>query len=474
MKKPYVIAAVLAGGLAVAGFLAFYLAPTGPDLVKALPTRPEFAGFPQTLVNRVARAEARVRRGPEPIEGLKSLSRLYHANGYLDEAAACYEVLAQVEPEEPRWFHRWATIVAGFGYLEEALPLWEYVLELEPDYLPAYVRLGDALLKLNRLSQAGAVFDRALNEQPDNPYALTGRARTEIARGDWAAARPLLERAARLSDFRIGTDLLASVYRNLGEDTRADSLLRTTSFGGFIDIEDPWMDSLNAACYDAYRLATAGGMAEFRGDVKTGLAYMERAVALEPDKALHHYQLARMANTLGDPARAETHYRRAIELQPDLADAYVYLIALLDEQGRPDEARSVLFKGYHNCPNSPSMHMEMAKYFRAIDRMGAALQAVDEAIELRPNEAGAYLLKARFLLQDDRVEDGVAAMRAALEAEPGNLLALSTLALHAIKAGWQDEAQSLMRRVYLQPRMPTDIVADLEREYQARFGEPAS
>lgn len=462
------LAVILASGVAV--FL--WCCKPGVDGAAYLPARPDLSGFAEVLQTKVARAETRVREGGEQqVEGLVMLGRLYHANGFLDEAGRCYEGLAALQPEEPRWFHRWATLTAGYGFLEEALPLWEYVIELAPEYLPARVRLGDALLKLNRPDEAEAVLRQALEIEPDNPYALLGLGRAAIARDAWAQARDHLERAARLSDWRVGVDLLASVYRELGEDARATNLLRTTDFGMFIDLEDPWMDALFQWCYDPYRLASAGGMAEFRGDVEAGLDYLERAVELDPSKALYHYQLAGMAVQLGQAGKAEKHYNRAIDLQPDLADAYVGLIALLDRLGRSTEAQTVLFRGYQACPDSPGMHMEMAQYMFAQGLEWRAMQELEEAAELRPNEAGAFLLMARIHIEQDRVEEAMRAMERALGAEPGHPLALSTLLLYAIETGDRSRADALMERVHLQPRMPVEDIEILEEKYRGRFGE---
>ena len=464
-------------GIAAATLAAGLIGCSDPSIKIAqdyIPERPDLSSFDKVLENHIARAENAIQDGQAPVARLMRLSRLYHANGFTNEAAITYEGLTQIEPENAVWFHRWATITAGSGYLEEALPLWEYVISLDPDYFPARVRLGDALLKLNRVEEAEIVFKEALDRSPEDPYALVGKARTFIARAEWETARGPLERAAEASDFRVGVDLLASVYRNLDQDYRATSLLRSTQFGGFVDIEDPWIDELNDDCYDPFRLATAGGIAEFRGDLNRGIELMQRAIELEPDKALHHFQIARMREARGELAQAETHFREAIRLQDDLADAYVYLIAILDQQGRPDEAESFLFRGYRKCQTSPSMRMEMAKYLEATGMRWKALEEVEEAIRLRPNEAGAYLLKARMLLEEQRVNDAVKTYEEALAAEPGNMVALSALTFNAIENGDRERASSYIEQVERHPRMPEKMVNNLLEKYSDAFEQAGS
>jgi tetratricopeptide (TPR) repeat protein len=138
-------------------------------LVQALPEAPEFSGWPAELKHRIDACYRRIRAGERGVETLGELSRLFHANGFLAEASECYVALETVEPKEPRWPHRHATIYAGYGQAEEALERWRRVVRLAPDYLPARLRLGDLLLKANALDEAAQVYTEILQRQPTNP-----------------------------------------------------------------------------------------------------------------------------------------------------------------------------------------------------------------------------------------------------------------------------------------------------------------
>src|SRR5690606_8023038 len=125
--------------------------------------------------------------------------------------------LLRFDAENARWPHLLAHMLAGHGRLEEAVPLWRRSTELAPDYVPAHLRLGDALTKLNQPEEARASYLAALEREPGNPYALLGLARVELQTDRLTAARERLQQAvAAQPDFGAAWHLLATVYQRLG------------------------------------------------------------------------------------------------------------------------------------------------------------------------------------------------------------------------------------------------------------------
>src|SRR5688572_18543757 len=68
-----------------------------------LPRPPDLAGRPAILGEKLAQSEARARARGTQREGIAELGRLYHANGFPAEAAACWQLLRANEPNEARW-----------------------------------------------------------------------------------------------------------------------------------------------------------------------------------------------------------------------------------------------------------------------------------------------------------------------------------------------------------------------------------
>ncbi|MFP4281961.1 MAG: tetratricopeptide repeat protein [Opitutales bacterium] len=472
-RKWSLYALVAAGALGCVLFFAWPQGNGSAALVAAStpPVPAAAARLSEELAFRLEAATERALAGEEPVTALADLSRLYHGNGFLAEAMQCYEGLVALEPGEPRWWHRYATILASYGYLEDAIPLWREAIALAPDYLPARIRLGDALLKARRFEEAREVYARARRLEAANPYILLGLGRWAIAQEDWEQAMEFLEGAAEASDYRIGADLLISAYQRLGMEQKALVVGRVVEEGAFSDLVDPWIEELSLVCYEPQQLATTGGMAIFRGAHERGLALLRRAVELAPEDAYYHYQLGMALLEADQPEAATKAFQETVERKPDLADGWLRLIELSRTAGLPGRARSLIEEGMLAAPDSPSMHIAMAEALAAEGRVSAAREHLERSAELRPNEAIAYLHLVRLHLSQGRLSEAVAAAEQALRVEPGNVTALSLLTFRAIEEGAQERAAELLGRLQLHPRVAVERVEEAQAAFRARFGE---
>jgi tetratricopeptide (TPR) repeat protein len=433
----------------------------------ARPATPDLRQWPDELQQRVAAANR------DTAGALAELSRLYHANGFLGEAARCYTALEKLQPREPRWPHRHATILAGYGDLEPAIARWQRVTTLAPEYLPARLRLGDALTKAENSSEAASVFTEALQRKPDEPYAVLGLARIDLEAGRWEAARQRLETVAAQTGNELGADLLVTVYEHFGQQDRASAVrAKAKAAGTFRDLPDPWIDELVEVCFDAYRLSLAAGLASRSGDRTQAAKLLERAVALAPDDVTIRFQLASVHADAGNLAAARTHFERCTTAAPGFPDAWAHLSALLQRGGDARGAELVLLNGLRNCPESPGLHLMRARQLRDGGRAAEAIPEYRASIRFRPNEADAYLELATTLFRLERVPEGLAALDGALAAEPNHPAALALRAFHAITERKEADARKWLGAVLNQPRVPREQVEQLLAGFREHFGRP--
>lgn len=474
MKKPIVLAIACIVALAAVGGGFLYWqnqSRIAKIATSSVPDLPSLDGQNERFAKRVREADDQARNGPDSLAALAELSRLYHANGYLREAWSAYAGLMQAEPGNPLWPYRLASILSGYGQLEDALPLYRNALELDQSYLPAHIRIGDTLLKLNRIDEAKAAYDRALGRDPKNAYALVGIARVAIAREDWQTAREKLEAAIGSTQFQIGADLLGDVYEKLGLPSKERIVLKNIRWGSYADIPDPRLLSLMDDSYDAYQVSIAGGWAGHQGDKENALKYIRKAIALEPENPHFHYQYAGLLGELGKHSEALAEYQRCVELKPDFADAWLRLIDNARQTGNATAARRLLDTALRACPDSPSLHNQKGDELLAAKQYEQAAYYYKRSIELRPNEASGYICLARLFLETNRIAEGIDQMRKALEQEPNNELAASTLAFQAIMSGNRAEADAWFARFADMPRFTDESMTQLAQQYRARFGQ---
>lgn len=464
-------ALVLVGGATGAFLWQQQRAQAAALALACTPARPDVAGWPAELRERIAALDARLRRGEAAPDALAELSRLYHANGFYAEAALCYQGLAQLQPREPRWPHRLAVILAGYGRLADAVPLWETTVRLAPENVVARIRLGDALLKANRPADAAAHYRAALAAAPDHPYALLGLARVAMAAGRWQEARNHLESAAGRTGDAVGADLLATAYEQLGEQGRALALRgKQKASGAFSDIPDPWIDELLDECFDTYRLSVASGAAAHGGDLAGAAIILERALRLSPDSVPTIFQRGGLRLRQQDLAGSRKDFQRCTELQPEFSDGWAYYASVLKQQGLAAESDRALAAGLARCPNSPGLRLDFGRRLAAAGQHERAVAEFRTSLRLRPEEAEAYVDLAQSLFTLERVNEGVATLLEAQRVEPDNPSVLSILAFSAINLGDEPAARKWMQRIRQQPRVAADSRAALAGAFRDRFG----
>jgi len=444
--------------------------PITPEILQLVPSIPDISLLNPSLQQRLKEANAIVKSDEPTGDAIVELSRLYHANGFLQEAMACYEALIQIEPDVPRWRHLLAFLVSTYGYADDAENLWKSVIELDPNYVPARIRLADVLLKTNRLDESESIYREVSNSDPKNPYALLGLARVAIAREDWAGARQYLEGASFHSNGKIGKDLLVTVYENLGQNALALAIRsESKASGSFIDIPDPWLTDVMQDCYDATQLAYLGGLAAFGGDNWKGIEWFKRALEIEPENASIHFQLAQLYNQMHQVDAAMQHYALCVQYKPDFSDAWLRMVDIQMHRGNMVKADELFYNGFMKCPKSPAYNMEYA--IRLVDKGDRknAITYFKKSIELNPNEAPAYIQLASNYFALNRLEEGQSYLEKALQVEPGNRLAMTTLCFYWINMGDREKASKWLNEIEAHPRIETAEKLNLKLKFREKF-----
>jgi len=456
--------------LAVGGGLVWFLEHRHRIAVDGIPPRPA-ATLPVTLQDRLADAEQAAQGLRNPVRGLAVLSRLYHANGYYDEAMQGYAVLQRLEPREARWPHLLGGILAEFGRLDEALGPRRQAVALAPAYLPARLRLGDILLKGNQPAAAATAYAGALKLEANNPYALLGLARCAMAGGDWDKAREYLRQAVRQHPGFYGAmTQLVTVHEHFGEMAEADATRAALGRQEFVDLSDPWMEELSEDCFDPYRLSVSAAVARSTGDAARARHLLERAIALAPDSASYHRQLGELLAQGGDNAGARRQFEAAVALAAGEADAWIQLFQLFKTTGELGAAQRVLATALEHCPTSPTLHLENARLLSAAGRSREAIDEFRASDRLRPSEASPLVELAGELFKVNQSEAALAALHEGLRRQPEHPMILATLTLYAVSTGDENGARLWWARVQQQPSTPPPVVSTIRQAYQQRFG----
>lgn len=429
---------------------------------------PSTKGLHPELAQRITEQNKLAIEGPKRLDSLETLSRLYHANGYLNHAWQTYRILIEIDENNPLWPHRLATIVSGYGQLNDSIPLYQKAIELDPQYTPSRVHLGDTFLKLNRYEEATVVFQSILDEEPTNSFALFGQARSSLAQDDVARAKHLLESARRANKL-IGGDLLADIYETLGETTNARALLHETIWSSHVDIADPWVDDIITDCYDSFEVAMAAGRAGRAGDSAKAIRLLQRSTRLDPLDHNAHNHLAKQYFSQGDFRLAKQSYENCTKVAPGFAEGWAGLISIELQSGNQAKAISLINQGLANCPDSYVINNYKGDSLIALNRPEEAIPYFENTVRIVPENAIGYNYLARAYIKMGQNSKAFEQLSKALKAEPSNPTAIKLMTLFYISAGDRAQAQNHINKAIASPRISEDVIRTMQTTFKERF-----
>ena len=84
-----------------------------------------------------------------------------HKAGNVQEADRYYTAILKANPKHPDANHNMGVLAVSIGKVNEALPFFKTALEVNPSIAQFWLSYIDALIKLDRIPDAKAVFDQA-------------------------------------------------------------------------------------------------------------------------------------------------------------------------------------------------------------------------------------------------------------------------------------------------------------------------
>jgi tetratricopeptide (TPR) repeat protein len=450
----------LAAGVALLAAVLWVTYEASRVTPAGLPPLPAFDHQPVELRTRITltAAGANEAQGQARSAAVATLGRLYHANGYLAEAAACWDHLQASDRRNARWTYYQADVRRQQSDYAGMLRHLEQTVALDPTYAPAWLQLADSRFKTGEYPAASAAYQRRLELVPADPYAQLGLARIAHQQAQLTeAGRRLDELLDGNPEFASARNLLAEILAAQGDQDRSErERIRGGNAPRFRPAPDPWLDELLVDCYDYETLCIRGTMAAMTGHETEALAWFERARQLYPDRFAAHEALGNVYLDRRDGPRALAQYERALatpEARPS-ARFYVHLARAHRLAGQTENALQVLQQGLGALGSDWELHDALGTLLLEQDDVPGALAAHRAAVRANPAETGAAYHLAVALLASGQADEGVAELQRAYTLNPAHAPTLSLFARLEMESGrWRSALTYLTPLYAAQPEL---------------------
>jgi Flp pilus assembly protein TadD len=374
-----------------------------------LPEPVAYPGRPEPFGRALAAASARARSGSASPDDVRSLARLYQANGLRGEARACYAVLrSRPGGLSARDHYCLAAMALDESDLGRGKAELGATLAADPSYVPARIALADVLFKTGDPAGAEAQFEDAAKSDHGDPRAELGLARIDLQRGrdDVAVAR--LTRLVRAHpESAIGAALLAQVLDRRGDSDRANALRALSQQAHDRVPADPWMAFMLADCYDLQRLGLAFEQFRIAGQMDEALPLLDRLQELDPGGWMPAMLRGWSLKEAGRYKEAARSYTAALERGGDPEKICPLLGAAMMSGGDDKGAAAALAPYHEKLPRSIPI---LLSYSEAAVRMkddALARQLLGQVLEAEPDLYMPNMTMAQ-ILWDSGDRDGAA------------------------------------------------------------------
>jgi tetratricopeptide (TPR) repeat protein len=433
------------------------------------------------------------------------LGMVYHAYGFIDAAAVCYQNAHSLAPRDYRWPYYAGRLYQDEGGNKNAITYLKMAQELNPDDIAVLINLAQTYQADGQMDPAQALFEKAIAVDPSQAAAQAGLGEIALSKGNFALAIRSLETALKLQPAATGLHYpLAMAYRKSGDVTNALAHLQKKG-PGRTTVPDPLMDEVmdlkrgqralwiqgNKALAegrldDAIKiyqqmLATADksdpiprihlGIAMAQaGDLKGAVEQYQEILRLAPGSAVAHYNLGVLSLELKSEDEALSHFNAAVSLDPGFRLAHFQMANLLMRKGRAAEAIPHYQRAIELGLTNDFVRLMKAMALVRIKRYAEAKRELEEGVAALPESADLTLALARLLAAspDKSLRDGPRALQLVQKLLKGNpspdLDLLETYGMALASVGKFKEAANLLSQMIadLEKMKRNDIVAELE------------
>ena len=385
-----------------------------------------------------------------------------HKAGKAQEADRYYTAILKVNPKHPDANHNMGVLAVDLGKVEIALPFLKTALEVNSRIDQYWFSYIGALIKLNRIADAKAVFYQAKSKGAEGDgfdqielelksASVKNKAKEDIPAQSNILEELKLDQALKVAKNKVKDGLsneAKKIYHDIlkkfpknktaldGIKTLASKTLANTS-----DMDEPTKEQLTSLLmlynqqklkqvYNEAQILTKqytkslalwnlmGASAAQIGKFDEAVHAFQEALSIKPDDAQAHYNMGNALNDQGKLEKAIEAFKKALSIKPDYAEAYNNLGNALKEQGKLEKAIEAYNKALSIKPDYADAYVNMGNVLIDQEKLEEAIEAYNSALYTEPDNAEAYYNIGNALKDQEKLEEAKEAYNKALSIKP--------------------------------------------------------
>ena len=316
-----------------------------------------------------------------------------HKAGQVQEADRYYTAILKANPKHPDANHNMGVLAVGVDKVQEALPFFKKALESNTSYAQFWLSYIDALIKLERLAEAKAVFEQAKSKgAKGNSFdQLQKRLGSATSKNSNVQEPPKEQLNALIKLYK--QNKLQKVFNEAQKLTKK----YTTSL-------------------TLWNLM--GASAAQIGQLDDAILAFQKALSIKPDYAEAHNNMGIVLRDKGKLKEAIEAYAKSLSIKPDYAEAYNNMGIALKDQDKMEEAIEAYTKALSIKPDYANACYNMGITLKGQGRLEEAIEAFTKALSIKPDNAEAYNNMGTALTEQRRLEEAVKIYKKALSIKP--------------------------------------------------------
>ena len=168
--------------------------------------------------------------------------------------------------------------------------------------------------------------------------------------------------------------------------------------------------------------------AKEQNDFSEAAIHLQKAIDLEPDKAIYHTHLAKISYEQAEFDRACEHLKKSLQLNPHQVDAHVELAIVFSKLNQHEQAISHLTEALRLRPEETPILNKMGKAHDKLQNTEEAVRYLSQSLHINPDQPEIQNKLATIYHQQGETAKAIDHWYAALQCKPDWISVLNNLA----------------------------------------------